>query len=141
MKVTEQIDAMEASAVDPYKYLAATRILACVLMLPLLTIAANFCGIVMGWVTNTLADPISLRLFLDRGFKEVEFSDYVPPVLKTAVFGWIIGLIACFQGMRTKGGTEGVGRTATSSVVLASLFVILADVVVVRLLLMIWPMT
>src|SRR5579859_1934252 len=128
MKVTEQIDAMEASAVDPYKYLAATRILACVLMLPLLTIAANFCGIVMGWVTNTLADPISLRLFLDRGFKEVEFSDYIPPVLKTAVFGWIIGLIACFQGMRTKGGTEGVGKTATSSVVLASLFVILADV-------------
>jgi len=69
----------------------------------------------------------------------VEFSDFVPPILKTAVFGLIIGLVACFQGMRTKGGTEGVGRSATSSVVLASLFVILADVVLVRLILVFFP--
>jgi phospholipid/cholesterol/gamma-HCH transport system permease protein len=104
-----------------------------------LTIAANFCGILMGWVTNTLADPISLRLFLDTGFRNVAFSDYIPPVAKTAVFGLIIGLVACFQGMHTKGGTEGVGRSATSSVVLSSLFVIVADVVLVRLMLFIWP--
>src|SRR5262245_38815944 len=133
MKVTEQIDAMQASAVDPFKYLAVTRVLACTLMLPLLTVAANFCGILMGWVANSLSDPISLRLFLDRGFKSVAFSDYIPPVVKTCVFGAIIGLVACFQGMRTKGGTEGVGRTATSSVVISSLFVILADVALVRL--------
>ena len=139
MKVTEQIDAMQASAVDPYRYLAITRVLACVLMLPLLTIAANFCGVLMGWVANTLSDPISLRLFLDRGFKDLAFSDYIPPILKTSVFGLIIGVVACFQGMRTKGGTEGVGKTATSSVVLASLFVILADVLLVRLILVIWP--
>lgn len=139
MKVTEQIDAMEASAVDPYSYLAATRVLACILMLPLLTIAADFCGIVMGWVANTLADPISLHLFLERGLKDVAFSDYIPPILKTVVFGAIIGLVACFQGMRTKGGTEGVGRSATSSVVLSSLFIILADVVVVRLIIILWP--
>lgn len=139
MKVTEQIDAMEASAVDPYRYLAATRVLACIVMLPLLTIAADFCGIFMGWVANTLAEPISLHLFLASGMKEVAFSDYIPPILKTAVFGAIIGLVACFQGMRTRGGTEGVGRSATSSVVLSSLFVILADVFIVRLLLVIWP--
>jgi phospholipid/cholesterol/gamma-HCH transport system permease protein len=141
MKVTEQIDAMEASAVDPYRYLAVTRVLACMLMLPLLTIAANFCGILMGWVANTLTDPISLRLFLDRGFRQVAFSDYIPPVFKTAIFGLIIGVVACFQGMRTKGGTEGVGRTATSSVVLASLFVILADVLLVRLIQVVWPLS
>ena len=140
MKVTEQIDAMEASAVDPYKYLAATRVLACTLMLPLLSVAAIFCGILMGWVANTLSDPISLRLFLKTGFKNVLFSDYIPPILKTSVFGAIIGLIACFQGMRTQGGTEGVGRSATSSVVLSSLFVILADVILVRLILIIWPL-
>ncbi len=139
MKVTEQIDAMEASAVDPFKYLAATRVLACALMLPLLTIAANACGILMGWVANAVASPVSLHYFLETGFKEVAFSDYIPPVLKTVVFGAIIGLISCFQGMRTKGGTEGVGRTATSSVVLSSLFVILADVAVVRLTLVLWP--
>jgi phospholipid/cholesterol/gamma-HCH transport system permease protein len=138
MKVTEQIDAMEASAVDPYKYLAATRVLACILMLPLLTLAADFSGVVMGWLANTLADPISSRLFLDDGFKSVQFSDFIPPTLKTAFFGLIIGIVACFQGMRTTGGTEGVGRSATSSVVLSSLFVILADVVLVRLILMLW---
>lgn len=135
MKVSEQIDAMEASAVDPYKFLAATRVVACILMLPLLTLAADFCGILMGWVTNRLTDPISLHLFITNGFKSVTFSDFLPPTFKTAVFGLIIGVISCFQGMRTKGGTEGVGRSATSSVVLSSLFVILADVILVRLIL------
>jgi phospholipid/cholesterol/gamma-HCH transport system permease protein len=139
MKVTEQIDAMEASAVDPYKYLAATRVLACILMLPLLTVAADFCGIFMGWVANTLSEPISLRSFLENGFKNVGFTDFIPPTLKTAIFGLIIGVIGCFQGMRTKGGTEGVGRSVTSAVVLSSLFVILADVVLVRLILTLFP--
>ena len=138
MKVTEQIDAMEASAVDPYKFLVATRVLACILMLPLLTLAADFCGIFMGWVANTLAEPISLRLYLDAGFRNLLFSDYIPPTLKTMVFGLIIGVVSCFQGMRTRGGTEGVGRAATSSVVLSSLFIVLADVVLVRLILTIW---
>src|SRR5215471_13754430 len=139
MKVTEQIDAMEASAVNPYKFLAATRVLACILMLPLLTLASNFCGILMGWVATTLAEPISLQLFIERGFKQLTFNDFLPSTLMTAVFGLIIGLIACFQGMRTKGGTEGVGRSATSSVVLCSLFVILSDVLLVRLSLVLFP--
>jgi phospholipid/cholesterol/gamma-HCH transport system permease protein len=138
MRVTEQIDAMEASAVDPYKFLVATRVLACILMLPLLTLAADFCGIFMGWIANMLAEPISLHLFLENGFKNMLFSDFIPPTLKTTVFGLIIGLVSCFQGMRTRGGTEGVGRSATSSVVLSSLFVVLADVVLVRLILTLW---
>jgi len=66
MKVTEQIDAMEASAVNPYKFLAATRILACIVALPLLTIAADYSGIVMGWIATTLAEPVSLRFFLNK---------------------------------------------------------------------------
>jgi phospholipid/cholesterol/gamma-HCH transport system permease protein len=139
MRVTEQIDAMEASAVDPYKFLAATRVLACTLMLPLLTLAANLCGIVTGWVATTLAEPISLRLFVERGFKMLTFDDFLPSTLMTAIFGLIIGLVASFQGMRTKGGTEGVGRSATSSVVLCSLFIILADVLLVRLSLVFFP--
>ena len=100
--------------------------------------AADFCGFIMGWLANTLTQPISFRLFLENGFKNALFSDFIPPTLKTTVFGLIIGVIACFQGMRTKGGTEGVGRSATSSVVLSSLFVILADVVLVRLILTLW---
>jgi phospholipid/cholesterol/gamma-HCH transport system permease protein len=133
MRVTEQIDAMEASAVDPYKYLVATRILACIVAMPLLTVVTDFVGVMMGWVASTLVDPIPLKLFLSSGFKGGTLSDILPPTFKTAIFGLIIGAVSCFQGMRTSGGTEGVGRSATSSVVLASLFIMLADIVLVRL--------
>jgi len=139
MKVTEQIDAMDASAVDPFKYLAATRVAACILMLPLLTLAADFCGVVMGWVAATLTQPVTAQLFFQSGFKDVSFHDFIPPTLKTAVYGGIIGIVGCFQGMNVKGGTEGVGRAATSAVVLSSLFIILADVVLVRLILVFFP--
>jgi phospholipid/cholesterol/gamma-HCH transport system permease protein len=139
MRVTEQIDAMEASAVNPHKYLASTRILACIAVLPLLTLVADASGILMGWVTNTLTEPISLKLFANNGLKGVSFSDILPPTFKTMVYGLIIGAVSCFQGMRTRGGTEGVGRSATSSVVLSSLFIILADVVLVRFILVFFP--
>jgi phospholipid/cholesterol/gamma-HCH transport system permease protein len=139
MRVTEQIDAMEASAVNPYKFLVATRVLACILMLPLLTLVADFCGILAGWVASTLAEPISLRLFLTAGLKNVDFSDLFPPTLKTSIFGLIVGVIACFEGMRSKGGTEGVGRSATRAVVFSSLLIILADVLLVRLILVYFP--
>jgi phospholipid/cholesterol/gamma-HCH transport system permease protein len=138
MKVTEQIDAMEASAVDPFHYLVATRVMACILMLPLLTLCADLCAVLMGWVTQTIQEPITLRHFFQIGMKHVKFSDFIPPTLKTIVFGFIIGIVACFQGMRTTGGTEGVGHSTTSSVVLASLFVILSDVILVRLILTIY---
>jgi phospholipid/cholesterol/gamma-HCH transport system permease protein len=139
MKVTEQIDAMEASAVNPYRYLAATRILACMVMLPFLTLVSDFFGIVMGWVANTAAEPISLRLFIHDGFKSVTFNDFLPPTVKTVIFGLIMGVIACYQGMHATGGTEGVERAATSSVVLSSLFIILADVILVHMILVFFP--
>lgn len=93
----------------------------------------------MGWVANTLSEPISLRLFIFDGFKNVAFSDFLPSTLKTMVFGLIIGVISCFQGMRATGGTQGVERAATSAVVVASLFVILADVLLVRLIIQFFP--
>ena len=139
MKVTEQIDAMETSAVNPYRLLAATRIVACILMLPLLTVAADACGIVTGWITQTLSQPISFQQFINAGFSGAALRYFLPPTFKTAVFGLIIGLIACYQGMRTRGGAEGVGRSATNSVVISSLFVILADVVLVKLILVLFP--
>jgi phospholipid/cholesterol/gamma-HCH transport system permease protein len=132
MKVTEQIDAIEVSAVNPYMFLAATRVLACILMLPLLTLAADASGILLGWISSTLTEPMTLRLFLHSGLKNAALSDFLPPTFKTTVFGLIIGFVSCFQGMRTQGGTAGVGRSATSSVVFSSLFIILADVVLVR---------
>jgi len=139
MKVTEQIDAIEASAVNPYKLLVVTRVLACIVALPLLTLVTDFCGILAGWIAETLVDPISFQHFLSKGLSGVNFSDFVAPTFRTCVFGLIIGLVACFQGMSTQGGTEGVGRSATSAVVLSSLFVILADVILVKLILIFFP--
>ena len=139
MKVTEQIDAVEASAINPYRLLAATRILACILMLPLLTLAADASGLLMGWIAQAMVEPLSFHQFIESGFKGAKLNDFLPPTFKTAVYGLIIGLIACFQGMRTRGGAEGVGRAATNSVVLASLFVILADVVLVKFILVVFP--
>src|SRR5271157_2163852 len=139
MKVTEQIDAIEASGVNPYKFLAFTRIVACILMLPLLTLAGDFCGVLFGWIAETLVEPVSFLRFINRGFAGASFSDFLAPTLRTAVFGLIIGVIGCFQGMRTKGGTAGVGFSATSSVVLSSLFVILADVILVKFILVFFP--
>ena len=139
MKVTEQIDAIEVSAVNPHKFLAVTRILACIVAMPLLTLSASFFGILCGWLAATLMEPVSLAKFMDVGFKGANFKDVLPPTFKTCVYGWIIGTIACFQGMRTKGGAEGVGNAATTSVVLSSLFLILADVVLVKVIQILFP--
>ena len=139
MKVTEQIVAIEASGVNPYKFLAFTRIVACILVLPLLTLAADFCGVLFGWIADTLVEPVSLHRFINQGFVGASFSDFLAPTFRTSVFGLIIGMIGCFQGMRTQGGTAGVGLSATSSVVLSSLFVILADVILVKFILVFFP--
>jgi phospholipid/cholesterol/gamma-HCH transport system permease protein len=133
MKATEQIDAMAVSGVNPYKFLASTRILACVVALPLLTLIADAAGVLMGWLASTMAEPISLRLFLNVGLNGVAFSDLLPPTLKTSIFGLIIGAVSSYQGMQSRGGTAGVGRSATSAVVISSLFLIVADVFLVRL--------
>jgi len=139
MKVTEQIDAMESEAVDSHKFLVVTRTLACILALPLLTAAADFSGILFGWIASTVQEPLSFIKFIHQGFNGAGFSDLLPPTFKTAFFGLIVGLVASFQGMRTRGGTEGVGLSATSSVVLCSLFIILSDVILVRVIQVIWP--
>jgi phospholipid/cholesterol/gamma-HCH transport system permease protein len=139
MNVTEQIDAMAVSGVDPDKFLAATRVLACLVALPLLTLAADAAGVFMGWIATTLAEPTSFKLFLNNGLNGALFSDFLPPTLKTALFGLIIGAVSSFQGMKTSGGTEGVGRSATSSVVLSSLLIIVADVLLVRLIIALYP--
>ena len=139
MKVTEQIDAIEASAINPYRLLAATRILACILMLPLLTLATDACALLTGWFAQALVEPLSFHQFITSGFNGATFNAFLPQTFKTAVYGLIIGLIACFQGMQTRGGAAGVGRAATNSVVLASLFLILADVVLVKFILVFFP--
>ncbi len=79
-----------------------------------MTLAADLCGLIMGWVAQALVEPLSLHPFINSGFNGAGFDDFLPPTFETAVFGLIIGLIACFQGMRAQGGAAGVGRAATS---------------------------
>jgi phospholipid/cholesterol/gamma-HCH transport system permease protein len=139
MKVTEQIDALEAVAVDSFKFLAVTRIVACILAMPLLTTITDFCGILGGFLAETTVSGMSWTLYFQRAFSLIEFQDFVPATLKTAVFGLIIGTIACYLGFTTTQGTEGVGRASTRAVVLSSIAIILTNVVLVRLIFFLYP--
>ena len=139
MKVTEQIDALEAVAVDSFKYLAVTRILACIIAMPLLTTVMDFAGILGGYVAESSISGMSAQLYFHRAFSSIEFSDFIPATIKTAVFGFIIGTVASYLGFTTSQGTEGVGRASTSSVVLASICIILVNVVLVKLIFFVFP--
>jgi phospholipid/cholesterol/gamma-HCH transport system permease protein len=139
MKVTEQIDALEAVAVDSFRFLAVTRIVACIIALPLLTMVMDFCGIFGGYVAEASVSGMSAQLYFHRSFSIIEFTDFIPATMKTAVFGLIIGTVASYLGFNTTHGTEGVGRTSTRSVVLASICIILINVVLVKLIFFVFP--
>jgi phospholipid/cholesterol/gamma-HCH transport system permease protein len=139
MRVTEQIDALESLAVDSFKYLVVTRVAACVIVLPLLTTVMNFTGIIGGFVAETAISGMSFDLYFDRAFSLIDFVDYVPSTVKTAVFGFIIGVIASWLGYNTKGGSAGVGQASTRSVVIASISVIASNVLLVKLIFFIFP--
>jgi phospholipid/cholesterol/gamma-HCH transport system permease protein len=139
MKVTEQIDALEAVAVDSFKFLAVTRILACIIAMPLLTTVIDFCGIFGGYVAEASVSGMSPQLYFHRAFSIVEFTDFIPATFKTAVFGFVIGTVSSYLGFNTTQGTEGVGRTSTSSVVMSSICIILVNVVLVKLIFLVFP--
>ena len=139
MKVTEQIDALEATAVDSFKYLVVTRTVACVIAVPLLTTLMNFTGIIGGWIAELAISGMSFGLYFRSAFSLVSFTDYVPATLKTMVFGFIIATTASYLGVNTSRGTEGVGRAATRSVVTASILLIASNVVLVQLIFFLFP--
>ncbi len=139
MKVTEQIDALEAVAVDSFKFLAVTRILACVIAMPLLTTVTDFCGIVGGFLAERAISGMSWQLYFQRAFSLIEFQDFLPATLKTAVFGMIIGTIASYLGFTTTQGTEGVGQASTRAVVISSILIIMTNVVLVKLIFFLYP--
>jgi phospholipid/cholesterol/gamma-HCH transport system permease protein len=133
MRVTEQIDALESLAIDSFKYLVITRVTACLLALPILTILMDFSGLAGGLLSEATISHISATLYIHRGFAAMRWSDYIPTTLKTAVFGFIIGAVSCFLGYRAKQGATGVGHAATQSVVLSSLLLILVNIILVKL--------
>ena len=133
MRVTEQIDALEAIGVDSMKYLAATRILACVIIMPILTLVLNFSGLLGGMLTDMWALHMSPRAFVQNAFGAMGWADYIPPTLKTVVFGFVIGTVACYLGYNASQGATGVGQASTRSVVYSLLLVMLSDVILVKL--------
>src|SRR5688572_7741615 len=139
MRVTEQIDALEASAVDAFRYLVVTRVVACVIAVPLLTTVMNFAGMLGGFFAETVATGMSLQLYFQNAFSLIDASDYIPATVKTMVFGFIIATISSYLGFTTRSGTEGVGRASTRAVVLSSILIIVSNVLLVRLIFFLFP--
>jgi len=139
MRVTEQIDALEASAVDAFRYLVVTRVIACLIALPILTTLMNFSGMLGGFVAETAATGMPLKLYFNRAFSLVDMTDYIPATVKTMVFGFIIATTSSYLGFNTESGTEGVGRASTRAVVLSSMLIIVSNVLLVRLIFFIFP--
>lgn len=127
MKVTEQIDALHAMAVYPQQYLVVPRVIASMLMLPLLTVVFNFIGIMGAYLVSVYLMHIPEGPFVYRLQQFVEPKDIIGGILKAVVFGLILGLISCFEGFRTNNGAKGVGISTTRAVVLSSVTVLIVD--------------
>lgn len=133
MKVTEQIDAMEVSGTNPFKYLVVTRVLASTLMLPVLTILSDGIGLYGSYIGINIKGHTSPALFLFEVFDTLKFGDVLPAIIKTFFFGFAVGTIGCYKGYNSSKGTEGVGRAANSAVVISSLAVFIIDLIAVQI--------
>ncbi|MFI5196721.1 MAG: MlaE family ABC transporter permease [Chitinophagales bacterium] len=133
MKVSEQIDSMEVSGANPIQYLVVTRILACTIMVPLLTLMADTLALGGGFFGSNIEGHISAILYFHKAFSSLAFSDLIPSFIKTIFFGFAIGFVGCYKGYNSGSGTEGVGVAANSAVVNASLWIILLDGIAVQL--------
>src|ERR1700675_1733921 len=114
MRATEQIDAIESLSIDSFKFLVVPRVFACVIALPLLTLFMDFAGLLGGFLSEALASHISPELYLNRAFGNLQWSNFIAPTLKTAVFGFIIGSVSSYFGYTTDKGAKGVGEAATN---------------------------
>jgi phospholipid/cholesterol/gamma-HCH transport system permease protein len=133
MKVTQQIDAMEVSSTNPIRFLVVTRVLAATLMIPLLILYADALGIIGCWAGVNIKGDVTFVLFFSQAFGHIEFIDFLPAVIKSVFFGAVIGFVGCYKGYNAGRGTESVGVAANSAVVLASLLVIIVDLIAVQI--------
>ncbi len=131
MRVTEQIDAMEVSGTNPFKYLVVTRILATTLMLPVLVIFGDAIALYGSYIVENLKGEVSFVLYFNKVFNALEFGDIIPATIKTFFFGYAIGLVGCFKGYYCKKGTVGVGIAANSAVVFSSMLLFIIDFIAV----------
>lgn len=133
MKVTEQIDAMEVSGTNPFKYLVVTRMTATMLMQPVLTSWGCAISLYGGFLGVNIKGVVSWTFYWNEVFDSLEYGDVIPTIIKSIFFGLAIGLVGCFKGYQTSKGTEGVGEAANSAVVVASLLVFVIDLVAVQI--------
>jgi phospholipid/cholesterol/gamma-HCH transport system permease protein len=131
MKVTEQIDAMEVSGTNPFKYLVVTRILATTLMLPVLVVIADAVGLLGSFLVENTKGDVTFRLYFNRVFNNITFGDLMPATIKSFFFGFAIGLVGCYKGYHAEKGTAGVGAAANTAVVVASLLLFVLDLMAV----------
>ena len=139
MRASEQIDGIESLSIDSFKFLVVPRVAACVLALPLLTLFMDFSGLLGGYLSEFFSSRISFHLYITRAFSDLEWSNFIPPTLKTSVFGFIIGVVSSYFGYTTNEGAQGVGKAATNSVVVSSLLIILADVILIKFIFFAFP--
>jgi len=131
MRVTEQIDAMEVSGTNPFKYLVVTRILATTLMIPILVFFGDAIAIFGSAMVENIKGNVSYLLYFNQVFNSLEFSDLIPTTIKTFFFGFAIGLVGCYKGYTCKKGTAGVGLAANSAVVFTSMLLFIIDFIAV----------
>lgn len=132
MKVTEQLDAMEVSGANPHQYLVVTRILATTFMVPLLSVIGDAIGLFGGFLALNLRDSMSFRLYFTKVIGSIDFTDFLPSLIKTIFFGFAIGFVGCYKGFNSNKGTESVGIAANSAVVTASLWIFVIDAIAVQ---------
>jgi phospholipid/cholesterol/gamma-HCH transport system permease protein len=132
MKVTEQIDAMEVSGTNPFKYLVVTRVMAATFMLPVLVVIADLLALYASYLGVNIKDVVSFKLYINQVFDSLEYSDFLPAFIKSYFFGFAIGIVGCYKGYHSRKGTEGVGQSANSAVVVASLLIFILDLIAVQ---------
>src|SRR5579872_588430 len=132
MRVTEQIDAMEVSGTNPFKYLVVTRVLASTLMLPVLVIMGDAIALFGSYLGVNIRGNTSFTLFFRQVLDNFAFGDVLPAYIKTYFFGFAVGIIGCYKGYHSTRGTEGVGNAANSAVVMASIMIFIIDLIVVQ---------
>ncbi len=135
MKVTEQIDAIRTLGADPIKKLVVPRFIAAIISFPFLSAIADFAGIFGGMVMSNIELNISPRLFIQTVVQQVDISDFLSGIVKTVFFGLIVAIIGCYIGMNAEGGTQGVGRATTLTVVISLVLIIIGDFFLTKLLL------
>ncbi len=139
MRATVQVDGIESLSIDSFKFLVVPRVVACVVALPILTLFTDFSGLMGGFLTEFLSSKTSFYLYITRAFSSLDLSTFIPPTLKTSVFGFIIGVVSAYFGYTMNEGAQGVGKAATYSVVVSSLLIILSDVILIKFIFFAFP--